>query len=165
MMSPAGQRGATLLEFVLATSISAVVVIGLVALLFHEFRGSAIANTAITAAQEISNAARLLNEDGMMAESTSLVQGAPPVDSLTLTWSDQSSFADLSQYASYYLDGTDLLRDRDGNVMLVARNISGIEFSQDGNMLTVSISCTPDWGTERTVRKTYRVYLRPGGQG
>ena len=161
----AGQRGATLLELLLGTAVSAVVVVGLVALIFIQFRGSATANTSITAAQEISMAARMLNEDGMMAESTSLTPGADPVDNVMMTWTDRSGFADVPHYSSYYLEGTNLRRDLDGSVMTVARNISAIEFSQDGNMLTLSISCTPQWGTDRTVSKTYRVYLRPQEQG
>ena len=165
MKERAGQRGATLLEFLLGTAVSALVIVGLLGLIFHEFRGSATANTSITAAQEISNAARILNEDGMMSENSDLVQGAAPVNSLTLTWTDRSGFANLPHYSSYYLEGTELRRDHNGSLMTVARNISGIEFSQDGSLLTVSISCTPQWGTARTVTKTYRVYLRPQEQG
>lgn len=160
-----GQRGATLLELLLGALISAVIVVGLVALISNEYRGSAVANTSITAAQEISMAARVLNEDGMMSESTSLTPGADPVDSLTMTWTDRSNFANLLHSSSYYLEGTDLRRDHNGSVMTVARDISGIEFSQDGDLLTVSISCTPQWGTARTVSKTYRVYLRPQEEG
>lgn len=165
MKGRTGQRGATLLEFILGTAVSAVVVVGLVGLIIHEFRGSATANTSITAAQEISNAAHLLNEDGMTAESTDLIQGAEPVAALMMLSIDRSSYANIPHYCSYYLEGTDLIRDHDGDVMTVARNISSIEFSQDGRMITVSISCTPQWGTDRTIRETYRVYLRPQEQG
>ncbi len=165
MKARAGQRGATLLELLHGAAISAVIVVGLVALISREFQGSAVANTSITAAQEISMAARMLNEDGMMAESSDLVQGASPVNSLTMTWTDRSNFANLPHSSSYYLEGTDLRRDHNGSVMTVARDISSIEFSQEGDLLTVSISCTPQWGTARTVSKTYRVYLRPQQQG
>jgi len=166
MKGRTNQRGATLLEFLLGTTVSAMVVVGLVGLIIHEFRGSATANTSITAAQEISIVARVLNEDGMMSESTDLIQGAYyPVDSVMMTWTDQSGYANLPHYSSYYLEGTDLRRDYDGDVMTVAQNISSIEFSQDGRMMTVSICCTPQWGTARTICETYRVYLRPKEQG
>ena len=59
-----------------------------------------------------------------------------------------------------FLEGTQLRRDYDGIVTTVARNISQIEFSQAGRLLTVSISCTPQWWKSATVEKKYSVYLR-----
>ncbi len=97
-----------------------------------------------------------------MAESTDLVEGADLVNQLTLNWIERYDFANIPHSSSYYLEGTQLQRDYDGTVSTVARNISKIEFSQTGRLLTVSISCTPQWwDPQRTVQKTYRIYLRP----
>ena len=63
-------------------------------------------------------------------------------------------------------DGTQLIRDYDGAVKTVARKISNIEFSQVGSLITVSIDCSPQWAGDsaKTVRKTYRIYLRTANE-
>ena len=162
-----GQKGFTLLELIAVMAVGALIIMGIVALIFQEFRGTALAKTSVTAAHEISNAARLVSQDGMMAESTDLVEGADPVDHITLTWVEQYDFSNIPHYSSYSLEGTKLRRDYDGAVTTVAQNISKVEFSQAGDVLTVSISCTPQWGgaPEKTVQKTYRIYLRAAEGG
>lgn len=162
MSGQAGQRGMALLELMAAMAIAALVMGGALALIFQEYRGTDIAKTTVTAAHEIGNAARLISQDGMMAESTALVEGTDPVDYLVLSWVERSDFADIPHSSSYSLSGTQLQRDYDGMVTTVARNISKIEFSQAGRLLTFSISFTPRWWIpEQTVQKTYRIYLRP----
>lgn len=159
------QKGATLLELLAAMAITAMILTGVVGLIFQEFSGTATAKTSVTAAHEIGNTARWLSQDGMMAESTGLVEGAHPADNITLTWTERRDFANIPHYSSYYLEGTQLRRDYDGTVTTVAQDISNIEFSQAGNLLTVSISCTPRWWKSATVEKTYRIYLRPAEEG
>jgi len=156
------QKGMTLLELLAAMAVAAMIMTGAVALIFQEYRGTAIAKTTITAAHEIGHAAWWISQDGMMAESTDLVEGADPVDHLTLTWVEKHDFLNIPHSCSYSLVGTELRRDYDGTVTTVARNISKIEFSQTGRLITVSISCTPQWwDPQRTVQKTYRICLRP----
>jgi len=155
------QKGATLLELLAAMAITALILTGVVGLIFQEFSGTATAKTSVTVAHEIGNAARWLSQDGMMAESTNLVEGAHPADNLTLTWIERRDFSDIPHSSSYYLEGAQLRREYDGTMTTVARDISKVEFSQAGNLLTVSISCTPRWWNSATVEKTYRIYLRP----
>ena len=100
-----------------------------------------------------------------MAESTGLVEGAHPADNITLTWIERWDFVNIPHSSSYYLEGTQLRRDYDGTVTTVAQDISNIEFSQTGRLLTVSISCTPRWWNSATVEKTYRIYLRTAEGG
>ena len=95
-----------------------------------------------------------------MAASTDLMEEADPVDHLTLTWIERYDFVNIPHSSSYSLEGTQLRRDYDGIVTIVARNISKIEFSQTGRLLTVSISCTPRWWKSATVEKKYSIYLR-----
>lgn len=162
----ASQKGTTLLELIIVMGISAMIMSGVVGLVSHEFRGTAIAKTSVTAAHEIGNASRWLSQDGMMAESTNLVEGANPVNCLNLTWIERYEFVNIPHSSSYYLEGTRLRRDYDGTVVTVAQDISKIEFSQTGRVLTVSLSCGPPWGApEGTVQKTYRVYLRAAEEG
>lgn len=159
------QKGVTLLELMLGMAITAMIVSGIVALIFQEYSGTAMAKTSVTVAHEIRNAARWISQDGMMAESTDLVEGAQPADNLTLTWIEQHDFANIPHSSSYYLEGTELRRNYDGSVTTVARDISKVAFSQTGRLITMSISCTPQWWNSTTVEKTYRVYLRPAEEG
>jgi len=161
------QKGVTLLELMVAMAISAIIMLGVISLIYTEARGTAITRTSVTAGQEISYAARCLSQDGWMAESTNLVDGADPVDHLTLNWIERLEFVDIPHYSSYYLSGTQLLRDYDGAVKTVAGKISNIEFSQSGSLITVSIDCSPQWAGDsaKTVRKTYRIYLRAANEG
>lgn len=161
MSGRAGQKGMTLLELLAAMAVGAMVMTGAVALIFHEYKGTDAAKASVTAATEIGNAARWISQDGMMAESTDLVEGAHPVGRLTLTWIERYEFTNIPHTSSYSLSGTGLRRNYDGTETTVAREISEVEFSQAGNLLTVSISYSSPWYTsERTVQKTYRIYLR-----
>ncbi len=156
-----GQRGTTLLELMVALVITVVVVGGTLSLIFQEYRGTAVAKTAVTAARQIGNAARSISQDGMMAETTDLVDGSPPVDTLTLNWVERYEFTNLSHSSSYFISGNQLRRDYDGTVTVVARDISSVEFSRSGRLISVTISSTPQWwGNETTVQKTYRIYPR-----
>lgn len=160
------QKGFTLLELVVGTAIIGLIVLGTVALITHEVKGTAAARTSVTVGDEIRDAARSLCKDGMMAETTNLVEGAPPADNLVLSWVERYECINVPHTSSYVLSGDELRRDYDGTVTTVARHISEIKFSQTGDVLTVSITCTPPWmGQNRTVEKTYRIYLRAANAG
>ena len=160
MNGRAKQEGSTLLELLAGMAITALIIGAIVGLIFQEWSGTATAKTSVTVAHEIRNAARWISQDGMMAENTDLVEEADLVDNLTMTWIERYDFANIPHSSSYFLEGTQLRRDYDGIVTTVARNISQIEFSQAGRLLTVSISCTPQWWKSTTVEKKYSVYLR-----
>lgn len=155
------QKGATFLELTVGLAIVSMIGIGVVGLINHELTSTATARACVTTAHEIKHAARWVSQDVMMAESTNLVEDAQPADNLTLTWIERHDFLNIPHSCSYYLCGTELCRNYDGTVTTVARHISGVKFSQAGELLTVSISCTPPWyGQSQTVEKTYHVYLR-----
>jgi len=155
------QKGMTLLELMAAMAITVLVMVGALAVIFQEYGGTDIAKTKVTAAHEISNAARRISQDGMMAENTNLTEEVDPVNQLALSWIERYDFANIPHSSNYSLCGTELRRNYDGVETTVARNISQLEFSQSGDLLTVSISCTPQWwAPDRTVQKTYRIYLR-----
>ena len=155
------QKGTTILELTVGLAIVGMIGIGVVGLLNHEWKSTAATRASVTIAHEIKNAARWISQDVMMAESTNLIGVAQPDDHLALAWIERYDFLNIPHSSKYYLYGTDLYREYDGTVATVARHISEINFSQDGNLLTVSISCTPPWfGQNRTVAKTYRICLR-----
>jgi len=155
------QRGMTLLELLAGMAVAAMVMGGALVLIFHEYQGTDIARTHVTAAHEIGNAARWISQDLGMAESTDLIESAGPAASVSVAWLDRRDFANIPHAISYQLLNNQLKRDYDGAVTTVARNISGVEFTQTGRLITVLISCTPrSWQPEQIVQKTYQVYLR-----
>ncbi|MFC1994506.1 hypothetical protein ACFLVI_04490 [Chloroflexota bacterium] len=153
------QKGATLLEILAAMAVM-VLIVNAAAMLIHvEINGTATAKTKVTTSYEIGNATRYITEDVTMAEVTNLVDGAQPIDFLDITWTDRYDLLNLAHSSGYFLVGTELCRNYDGNVTVVARDISGIEFSRTGRIITVSISCTPGWwGESETTQNTFRAY-------
>ena len=168
MKRQGSQKGMTLLEVTVGLAIVGMIGIGVLGLINHELKLTGTARACVTAAEEIKGAARWISQDAMMTESTNLVEGAQPANDLALNWIERYEFINVPHACSYSLCGTELCRDYDGTVTTVARHISGVKFSQAGNLLTVSITCTPPWiGQSRTVEKTYHIYLRTidGGLG
>ena len=151
-----------LLEMMAGLAITTLVMGGAFTIIFQEFGGTDIAKTTVTAAHEISNAARRISQDGMMTENTDLTEGAVPANHVTLTWIERHDFVNVPHSSSYFLLGTELRRNYDGAESVVANKISKIEFSQTDRLITMSISCTPRWWVpKRTVQKTYHICLRP----
>lgn len=166
MNKPDRQKGTTLLELLVALAITGMIMSGITALIFQEYRGTSIAKTSVTVAHEIRRASQWISQDTMMAESTDLVEGTESTDNVTLNWIERSDFADLPHSCRYYLLDDQLQRNYDGTITTVAQNISMVNFSQTGRLMTVSISCTPRWwNPNNTVEKTYRIYLRPTEEG
>ena len=157
----ARQTGMTLIELLSGMAITAMIVVGIVGLIYHEVTTTSTTKTIVTTTQEITNAARCISKDAVMAESTDL-EGSQPANQVTLSWTERFDFTSIPHTSSYYLSGTDLQRDYDGQVNTVAQNISEVEFSQSDRMLTVSICCTSPWRVANpTVEKTYCIHLRP----
>jgi len=159
------QKGMTLIELVVALAITATISLGILGLIYHEFNGTAIAKSSVTAACEIENAARLICQDCTMAGGTSLSEGIPEINDITLNWVDRYGFINLPHCSRYYVDGMKLYRDYDGTVSMVADNIHQISFLQESQIITISITCQPPWWKSPAREEIYRVFLRSGGDG
>lgn len=155
------EKGFTLVELLASMAISGMVMGAGASLIFQQIRGDATIKTTVAASHEIGNAVRSISEDGMMAEASDLIDGAAPVDQLTLTWVEWYQVAATSHQSTYWLSGTDLKRGYDGVVATVAQDITSIAFSQDGRVITVVVRCTPPWTPSRPEQQTFRVWLRP----
>jgi hypothetical protein len=152
------RRGITLVETLLAASITAMIVGVLGSALFLFWRGTEQGNDQYRALHDVQNAGFWITRDGEMAQSTSLTPGADPLQSMTLSWADEGQVHTVS----YSLSGASLQRDEDGSVSTVARNVSAAGFSISAQrVITVVITSTPAgrWGV--TEQATYKAYLRP----
>jgi len=157
-MRKTSQQGMTLVELIIAMSISVMIMGSLGSALYQILGATEQGNDQMKALHNIQNAAYWLSIDGQRAETTDLAEGAQPVNSVRLDWSDR--YGD-SHYSVYSLSDTDLQRNCDGTVMTVARYISSVEFSITGDLITFRVESSPTGRQEVVQERTYKVCLRP----
>ncbi len=150
-----------MVEILVATAIAGMLVSALAPAVFQVISRTTEGNASLTAMQDIQNAVRWVSYDGQMAESSDLVDGAPPVSSMTLTWTEWQGYETVDHSSHYFLVGDDLRRDYDGNVITVARYVSDIQFSLDGRVLTVTMTSAPEGDSHHSEQRMWRVSLRP----
>ncbi len=153
----ADQRGLTLVELLLALGISALIS-GTLGTAIHQFvMASERGNDDLRALHDVQNAGFWLTLDGERAEGTNLVDGAPPAQSMTLSW----TIGGQAHTSAYSLSETALNRDHNGTITTVARHVASAQFSLAGRVITVTMTSTPAgrWGVSE--QATYKVWLRP----
>ncbi len=133
------QRGFTLLEFLIS--------IGFMSALAGLISGSTLlsirTNTETGAiadvAVETAKTTRWLVRDVHRAETTNLVDLAAPVATANFQWDDGGPVV-----CTYSLvNSTDMQRSCGSSVGVVGRNISNLQFSRSGNLITVSYQIIP----------------------
>ena len=77
-----------------------------------------------------------MTADAMVAQTTDLVDGAAPMPSATLTWTDDDGSFHYAHYA--VVDGK-VLREHDGLTTTVARGVTSTRFSRVGKTLIFAI--------------------------
>lgn len=149
------QRGFTLAEFLMAAGIAVMLVGVLGSAIFQFVRVTEQGNDQFRALHDVQNAGYWITLDGRRAETTDLVEGAQPVESATLGWTDRGQ----AHTSTYSLSGTDLQRNYDGTITTVARYVSSVGFSISAEgYITVNVTSSPGgrWGvSEETVYKVY----------
>ena len=116
--------------------------------------GTARVNNELVIQQDIDRASSWFNRDLSQAQTTDVVDGNPPVNSMRVDWVDLTGWATTgaeSHYVEYDIVSgtTNLKREQDGSSGIVARYVSNIEFSRSGNLITVSITSTFGGGVEK----------------
>ena len=151
------QSGLTLVELLVATAITGLLAGALGTTVHQLFMTSERGNDELRALHDVQNAGSWLNLDGERAETTNLIDGAPPAASMTLSWTSGSQ----AHTVTYSLSGTELQRNHNGTTITVARHISGIQFSISDRVITVMMTSTPEgrWGVSKEAE--YRIWLRP----
>jgi prepilin-type N-terminal cleavage/methylation domain-containing protein len=160
------QRGFTLVEFLVAMAVSTLVITAVAPIIFQLFQGTSTSSGKAVALRDIDVAAHWLTRDLGQALTTDLIDLAPPVSTVTLTWNDLTTYAvaaeSVSHSVTYTQVGTQLQRNYDGEVILIADYLANVEFSIDGRLITISITSAPDVVTPDVAEtKIYTVYLRP----
>ncbi len=172
------QRGFTLLEVLLTLVVGGLVVGASMQTVLTLSRGSNRMNGQSVALADIDTVAHWITRDiSQAATTTDLVDGAPPVSQVTLSWADMTAWAPASSthtltYCFNLLATTTpcdaqatnvMKRDYDGLVTSVGRHLTDVGFSLSGRVVTITVTSSPDDFTPRSTRtRTYQISLRPG---
>jgi prepilin-type N-terminal cleavage/methylation domain-containing protein len=147
-----GQQGMTMVELIVAVAVTGIIVVFFGTAVYQIMTVSGYGNSRLIAAHELENAAYWLNRDGQQA---TIASGG---SSLALTLSDNSS-------VTYSLSGTELRRSAGGDSIILARNITNLDFSVGSRVITMSLTSSPEGRYDVSANGTYRVYLRPSEAG
>ena len=135
-----GQRGFTLVEMIVALGIMGIIVPALGLAIFQMTNFTSRGNAQLATNDDLGVSMRWLDRDIQMAQTTDLVDAAPPVGSLTLNWTDEFGGAAAPHTTVYSLVGTELTRTYDGNTHSIARDVSSVQFSIQSKLLTVTLT-------------------------
>jgi prepilin-type N-terminal cleavage/methylation domain-containing protein len=154
------QRGFTLTELILAICISAIITAFITLTIFQVITGSARTNNHMTAVRQAQSAGFWVSHDAMMAQ---VVTPTPDPDPdgfpLALTWTE---WGGTVNNVTYTLDGTELIRNHNGQQSPVAQFIGSVEVSPrpyTSGVLTFTVTATVGKQSET---RTYEVMPRPG---
>ena len=168
------QKGFTLVEVLLVVGVGALVLSGLVPATFQTIKVTTASNTKITALEDIKNIPYRISKDVRMAATTNLVAEFPTVyDSLVLDWTswydEDGELNPIDRQCEYTLSGGKVQRYYDPDTSIAdneitttaGKYISDIEFSLQGDIITVTITTSPEGKAETEVQESYYMYLQP----
>ena len=141
-----------MVEMLIATAISGLMIAGLVTAVYHIVTNTEYASDKMTAVHELGNIAHWFNIDGQGASTAS---GG---DELILTLPDDSSI-------TYTLVGTELHRTAGVSQITLARNISDISFTVHNRIITMTVTSSSPGRDEVSKQGVYKVYLRSLEEG
>ena len=141
------QTGFTLIEIMAVMAVGGMIMTVALLSIYQVVWGSARTNDQVSALTDVNYASLWIKKDLQMAQYTDLTEGVPQQSSVSLRWTDNTGFVeeeeDRSHSANYTLSGTELVRTYDGGTpRVVGRYISDIWFTQEGRVITCSITAT-----------------------
>lgn len=149
------QQGVTLVEMIVVVGILTLG-IGLVGTTVFQTLGIfRFWRADVVATREVRHAGSLFAGDALNTEVISLIDGEPPTDDVTLEWVDDSEITHTAVYT--FANGV-LMRDLDGNLNTLARDVVDVDFSLSSRMLTFDISVIAETGTTESM--SLDTYLR-----
>ncbi len=177
------QKGFTLIELLVALAVGSLVIVGALGVIYQVMWSTSRTNSQVVTLTDVHQAALRLKKDLVMAQlddekwdfppgGTTVITLTPGGPTATLGWTDYTSF-DLEEnkdHTSSYelLDDGKLQRTYDyekpsETTSIVGRNITSLEFTQDGRVINVVITATAGDMLPRSETLRFSVYLRGGG--
>jgi len=144
------QKGFTLLELLITVAISGLIISSLGSSIYQIITVTQSGNDRMTAIHELQNAGHWVSLDGQMARTA--IGG----DALVLTLPDNSS-------TTYSVVDNELRRTAGESQITLAQNISGISFSVENSVITMSVTSSPPGRPNISEQGTYKILLRPTG--
>jgi len=173
------QKGFSLIEILVSLAISGMIMAGLTGAIFQTVRVTERSRPQIVALDDIRNVSRVITDDLRKTEGTDLVDGADPVSSVDLYWTDWTETQPYRHECTIALVGNVVTRTRDAwedtdldwvedgsetditisEILTIGTYISDLEFSLDGDIIIVTITSSPQDLEETEHSKTYRITL------
>ena len=177
------QKGFTLIELLVALAVGGLVIVGALGAIYQVFWSTSRTNSQVVTLTDVHQAALRLKKDLEMAQ-LDVDEGSFPPDGdtvITLTpggptaklvWTDY--FGDLEpedrkHSSSYKLLGNGVLQRTydyeklSETTSIIGRNITYLNFTQDGRVVNVVITATEGDVTPRSETLKFSVYLRGEG--
>jgi len=147
------QKGFTLVEVIMAITITSLIGGGIVAGIFQILNVNALNITNMTAVKQIENAGHWISRDGQMAETVTL-SGDEDGFPLKLSWTDWDGTANV---VTYTIAGGELRRSHSENGLEISQNLVAQYINSDpiktnatvsGTRLIVTITATVNDGSQ-----------------
>ena len=141
------QQGLTLVELLIAAAVAGLIVGVLSTVIYQTFTVTEYSNDKMTAMHELQNVAHWVSLD---VRSASTATGG---DELVLTLPDDSSI-------TYTLEGSELRRTAGDSQITIAQNISSVSFSVNDNIITMTVTSSPEGRPNVSEQGVYNICLR-----
>ena len=170
------QKGFTLIELLVALAVGGLVIMSALGVIYQVMWGTSRTNSQVVALTDVHQVALRLKKDIVMAQldegdfptdGTTVITLTPGGPTATLGWTDYTNFdpEENKEHTSAYdlLDDGMLQRTYDGATSIIGRNITSVNFTQDGRVINVVITATEGDVTPRNETLEFSVYLRTLG--
>ncbi len=159
------QKGYTLIELLVYVTVGSMIMGAVAMAIFQLVQGSPRIRGDLTALADVENVAHWLTRDIPQAQATTLVDSAPPTsDPVSFDWADNTYWAQqegtVAHFVIYTYSGTGLQRNYDNVVTTIGRHLTNVGFSLNGQIVTVTLTSSPDSVPRRTVTRSYDIRMR-----
>lgn len=161
-----GQRGITLPELLIVVVIIGLISGGIAMLISRTITGSARDSDRMILVRQVQQAGQAVSTDALQAQCVDKPVNQPEVF-LRVRWDWDEDLQDFDTEVIYQLDGTDLLREHDGQERRVAQYIASISIAPvpyPGGKLTFTVTASfegrEDEGETRVYEVTPRAHQR-----
>ncbi len=135
-----GQGGMTLVEVIIAVGIITAGAAMVGPPMFAVLQQNQSWQDNLTATESWRQAAGYFSRDVEQAQTISLADGSPSVDSITMTWSLNGATQTVDYALSTSTADETLQRTFNGSTIAVARGVESVQFGRSGDMLTMTLT-------------------------